>query len=103
MKECVNTIYSIFYKKKAINRIKKTKYDKWLHSCKRCFKFIASHLNKTDENQEYDVWSGYGLKALDIMNFYKSIFKGNFKGHIKKFFINFFKAENPINKSKIKI
>ena len=60
-------------------------------------KFIISHLNKTDENQEYDVGSGYGLKALDIMNFYKSIFKGNFKGQIKKHFTNCFKAKIPIN------
>ena len=66
-------------------------------------KFIISHLNITPENQEYDVGSGYGLKTLDIMNFYKIIFKGNFRGQIKKHFTNCFKAKIPINKSKIKI
>jgi UDP-glucose 4-epimerase len=66
-------------------------------------KFIISHLNRNDENQEYDVGSGYGLKTSDIMHFYKIIFKGNFRGQIKKHFTNCFRAKIPINKSKIKI
>ena len=66
-------------------------------------KFIISHLNKTEENQEYDVGSGYGLKVLDILNFYQSIFDGNSKTQIKKIYKNCFKANVPINKSKIRI
>ena len=66
-------------------------------------KFITSHLNNNNENQEYDVGSGYGLKVSDIMNFCQSTFKRNSKFRIKKFFRNCFKAKVPINKSKIKI
>jgi len=64
-------------------------------------KFILSHLNKTKENLEYDVGSGYGLKVLDLMNFYKkkNLVKQN---NIKKY-KKCFKANIPKNKLKIKI
>ena len=64
-------------------------------------KFILSHLNKIKENLEYDVGSGYGLKVLDIMNFYKKIDKDK-NNKIRKY-TKCFKANIPNNKLKIKI
>jgi nucleoside-diphosphate-sugar epimerase len=64
-------------------------------------KFILSHLNKIKENLEYDVGSGYGLKVLDIMNFYKKINKDK-NNKIRKY-TKCFKANIPNNKLKIKI
>ena len=101
-KALIPSIVSSIKNKQLIELKKPDMINDYIH-VNDVLKFITSHLNKTDENQEYDVGSGYGLNALDIMNFYKNIFKGNFKGQIKKHFRNCFKAKIPINKSKIKI
>ena len=98
----IPSIISSIKNKKLIELKKPDMINDYIH-VNDVLKFITSHLNKTSENQEYDVGSGYGLKALDIMNFYKSIFKRNFKSQIKKHSTNCFKAKIPINKSKIKI
>ena len=95
-KALIPSIVSSIKNKQLIELKKPDMINDYIH-VNDVLKFITSHLNKTDENQEYDVGSGYGFKALDIMNFYKNIFKGNFKGQIKKHFRNCFKAKIPIN------